>query len=104
MCNVCRNPVNDDPLWHADCTEEEPGRYVNGSGQIITRFPPEGRFVALWRGFDALYTDTDKHDLIALLHGWRDENSTLVAYSDGDEWVEVEPLPDTIPDDWKDTQ
>lgn len=73
-------------------TFEEPGRTVNGSGQIVYTWPPEGRFVELWQRIDAITTDDEKCELISLLNLWRDENSTLVAYTDDDgEWVDVEP-------------
>lgn len=46
----------------------------------------------LWRRIDAALSDEEKHDAIALLHRWRSEEATLVAYTDeAGEWVDVEP-------------
>lgn len=82
-------------------TEEE-GRYVRDDGAIVTEYPPKGRFVELWQRARATFTDSELHDLLPLIDNWRDENSTLVAYKNGDgEWVEIAPLPDAVPDDWK---
>lgn len=80
----------------------EPGRYVNASGQIITVWPPQGRFVDLWRKARLCFTDAELHDLLALIDCWRDENATLVAYTqENGDWVEIAPLPDTVPDEWE---
>lgn len=70
----------------------EPGRHVSESGTIVTHWPPEGRFVALWDRLHEVFSDDEKHDILALLTIWRDENSSLVAYTDENgEWVDVEP-------------
>ena len=80
----------------------EPGRYVNDAGQIITVWPPQGRFVELWKRAATTFTEAELHDLLPLIDRWRDENATLVAYTDDEgEWVEVAPLPDTVPDEWE---
>ncbi len=64
-----------------------------GDGRIVYSWPPEGRFLALWERFDLLFTDEEKHNLLALLRRWQQEGSSLVAYMDPEtgEWVDVEP-------------
>lgn len=80
--------------------QDEPGRHVTPDGRIEYSWPPEGRYAALWSRIDAVLTDDEKHHAIALLHRWRDDTSTLVAYTDENgEWVDVEP-DWTIPDGW----
>lgn len=78
----------------------EPGRHVSDSGTIVTHWPPEGRFAALWDRVDGAFTDDEKHDIADLLKIWRDENSSLVAYTDESGiWVDVEPNW-SVPDQW----
>lgn len=69
----------------------EPGRYIDEAGGIRYQWPPEGRFVDLWKRFDDAFSDEEKHDLMSLIGMWRDEHSTLVSFStpDGD-WIHVE--------------
>jgi hypothetical protein len=78
----------------------EPGRWVADDGRVVYAWPPEGRFVKVWSRLHAAFSDDEKHDVLALLLLWRDENSTLVAYADDDgEWVDVEPDWD-VPGGW----
>jgi hypothetical protein len=78
----------------------EPGRSVAEDGRIVYAWPPEGRFRALWERFALTFTDAEKSELLSLLIKWRDENSTLVAYTnESGEWVDVEP-DWTKPDEW----
>lgn len=80
----------------------EPGRWVNELGQIVYAWPPEGRFADLWRRIEAAVTEDERGEAVALLNLWRDENSTLVAYTDDDgEWVDCEP-DWSVPEQWKD--
>lgn len=70
----------------------EPGRHVADNGRIVTHWPPEGRFAALWaRIVAALPDDADKGDAIPLLMKWRDENSTLLGYMEDGVWYDTEP-------------
>mgnify|MGYP001619627704 CR=1 FL=1 len=80
----------------------EDGRFVNTSGQIVYEWPPKGRFKTLWEQVEAGFSDEEKHDVIALLRCWQDENSMLVSYTDEDgEWVNVEPNW-SVPPGWLD--
>lgn len=75
--------------------DSTPGRHVEDDGRIITHWPPEGRFAALWGQFEAAFPqDEDRHDLLALLTEWRDANSTCVAFTDETgEWIDCDPGP-----------
>lgn len=76
-------------------TPSEPGRHTEDDGRIITHWPPEGRFSALWDQFCAAFPqDQERHDLLDLLLLWRDANSTLVAFTnDEGEWIDCDPGP-----------
>lgn len=78
---------------------EEPGRSVADDGRIVYAWPPEGRFAELWRRVDSITTDEEEDELISLLVRWRDDNTTLAAYTDENgEWVDVEPRWEHIAD------
>lgn len=80
---------------------DEPGRYVTESGLIKYCWPPEGRFVELWARIEAAIKPEERSDAISLLHLWREETSTLVAYTDENgEWVDCEP-DWSVPEAWK---
>lgn len=69
----------------------EPGRSVAPDGRIVYAWPPEGRFVRLWDRLHKVFSDDEKHEVLALLRAWRDDDSTLVAYTDDEGgWVDVE--------------
>lgn len=69
----------------------ESGRSVSESGQIVYVWPPEGRFAELWKRFEMAFPDeSERSEVMALLHLWTDETSRLVAYTDeSGEWVDV---------------
>jgi hypothetical protein len=70
----------------------EPGRSVRPDGRITYAWPPEGRFSRLWERLDKVFSDDEKSEVLGLLLRWRDETSTLVAFTDpvSGEWVDVD--------------
>lgn len=83
---------DDMSLEQARARWEEPGCHVDSNGVIRYDWPPQGRFVDLWKRFDDALTETEKHELLSLVCLWRDENSTLVSiiHEDGTE-EDLEP-------------
>jgi len=79
----------------------EPGRHITDDGRNVYTWPPQGRYANLWRRIQTAFPhDADKADAAALLDRWRDETSTLIAYTDdNDQWVDVEP-DWTLPTGW----
>lgn len=70
----------------------EPGRWVADDGAIRYDWPPQGRFAGMWERFREAFPDESEwSEVHALFLRWQHENSTLVAYTDGGEWVDVEP-------------
>lgn len=55
-------------------------------------WPPVGEHAETWAKFEALdlFDDQERHRLLDCLQRWRDENSTLVAYTENGEWMDVE--------------